>query len=144
MKKILWIVVLLTVMISCKQEPTKITFENMTCCDYINYNTYYSTYEKSIDDPEVALESYESCEKGITTKPGIIFGYRSEETIGYPKMTTQIMYENSRMMVFNATTDIDPELTSPMAYYNLPKKGKYIVNLIANDKIIARGEIEYR
>ena len=67
MKKILWVVILLTVMISCKQEPTKITFENMTCCDYINYNTYYSTYEKSIDDPEVALESYESCEKGITT-----------------------------------------------------------------------------
>src|SRR5574343_963354 len=107
MKKILWIVVLLTVIISCKQEPKPaiIDFANLTCCDYINYNTYYSTYEKSIDDPEVALESYESCEKGITTKPGIIFGYRSEETIGYPKMTTQIMYENSRMMVFNRSEE---------------------------------------
>lgn len=145
MKKILWIVVLLTVIISCKQEPKPaiIDFANLTCCDYIDINSYYLSRERS-DDLEIELNKYEFCENKTTKKPGIIYSCELKEPVGFPKITAQIILEKSHLIIDGGTGDVDPALTSLEWYYNLPKKGKYIVNLIANDKIIARGEIEYR
>ncbi len=118
-------------LVSCgKKVPAEMKFYNVINFDYITKKN--------------RSENQELCKNGISNKPGVIFSFSLEKPIGASKVTKQIIDNNDGSVIFVKESNIDPELKQIQTAHNFEKKGKYKVNILVKDEIVAQGTIEYK
>ncbi len=131
---------------ACSQKPAEINFTNVKNGDYITYYSY-TVPDDAIrrGDKNFKVDDYfVPCQPGITNKPGIIIVTKLNKPIDTTKVTRQIINTTYGRVIHTHEYDANPDLTSLETVYNLPEKGKYTINYIIKDKIVAQGEIEYK
>jgi hypothetical protein len=71
-------------------------------------------------------------------------GTRFEKPIGSSTVKMQLIDSIRGSVIFSKDYDTMPDMTTLQIVYNLTAKGKYKINFIVKDEIIAQGSIEYK
>jgi hypothetical protein len=137
-------IIICTQFISCKKGPARIEFRNLKCCEFVYKDEYYKAREEVRKNEKLFEDYYTVCKNGITKKPGIIISAELEKEVGSSKVTAQILEKENKYIMFQREYDVSPDFRYLETPLILETKGKYIINILVKDKIIAQGEIEYR
>ncbi|MBP7738996.1 MAG: hypothetical protein KA369_23700 [Spirochaetes bacterium] len=129
---------------ACKKKPSKIQFSNMKNYDYCNSYSYVEACNAVLKENKSYTDYFTRCKNRITTKPCLIMGTRFEKPIGSSTVKMQLIDSIRGSVIFSKDYDTMPDMTTLQIVYNLTAKGKYKINFIVKDEIIAQGSIEYK
>lgn len=126
---------------SCSGKPNAIQFYEMTCCTLIDDAQYNAAYAQITAGSKKADDFFRGIHTGTTTARGVVFSAHFDRPLPSGRIQIRVRDRVSGKIISSGEYDVGVGQRSLQSYYNLKRAGRYSVEFLAGESIIAQEDI---